>query len=1507
MGRITATHSHASALRAKRARLGLRRDQFAALLGVAPSNMEAWELGLRPNPRRISLLIELLTPDDGRQISPADRQLLRCRAAVTKRRTSLSAAEGDAAEQSAPSVVALSSFALGATGDAADHGLPPGGSTATGSSLASPAPDRSGQPARLDDRADRSPPPRILPPPEGATIGFGIDVNALVQAKRDLEASERALRQQLNELETLYRTAPIGLGVFDREMRCLRVNDVLATFNGYSVGDHLDRPLWDLLPESRDVLEPLFQRVFSEGKALSAEIRSTPPHDERDWFASYYPLFASDGSVEAVGVIVDDITERKRNEKALRQSEARFRSTFENAAVGIVHYDLDHRWLRLNQKLCQILGYRKEELRGLTIVDVTHPDDRAMDLMRREALIRGETTECEIEKRYIRKDGTQTWGLVTVSLQRDTDGRPEQVIAIIQDISQRKNVEFQLRESEEKFRRLVESAADAIFLIGKEGQFLDVNRCACESLGYRRDELLTMSLADVEMTFERERMSQMYQDISSGDVRRFPAWHRRKDGSTFPVEMHLGCYLSQDEKLLVAVAHDMTERTQMESALRASEERFHLFVDNFPAWAWIKDEDGSYLYLNRLYRGVVGLQTDEVVGKTDSELWAADIADMYRRGDLETLARNEVLRFTETCVAGGREIVLATEKFPFTDASGKRYVGGVAIDITERKRMEEALRQSEAQFHLFVDESPALTWIKSDDDRLIYLNKMCAEVLGLDQYASLGQYVHQILAPDMAKMFRQADLDALSYGHFIRLTETIKSAHGEDRTFSTFKFPFTDVAGNRYVGGVALDVTDMAELERLRESEELFRRMFDQSPVGAAMLSLDHRFLRVNTELSRITGYSEQELMLRDLRSITHPDDIARDLAAAARLRRGEIDTYSLEQRYLRKDGSVSWIHQNVRLMHNSRGEPLYFLPILTDITERKSFEEALFREKERAEVTLHSIGDGVITTDAAGIIDYLNPLAAALTAWPPEAACGQRLRTVFDTIDERVRQRVPAPTAACLAEGRSLSLPANTQLRDRNGHEYAIEGSLAPLRGRNGEVLGTVVVFRDVTHHRVLERKLEHDALHDPLTGVANRRAFEQRLARAVATAQEKQYEHAVCFVDLDQFKVVNDSAGHAAGDALLKHVPSLLVGRIRDRDTLARLGGDEFAILLEHCPLLEAAKIARRIVAAFEDWRFAWEGRPYQVGASVGVVAVTEDAIDVSEVLARADVACYAAKEAGRNRIHVYQTEGATSSSHHAQIRVAARLKEALEQERFRLFCQPIVPLAAGMLTQAPRYEILIRLRDEEGKLVPPGRFIPAAERYGLMSSIDRWVVRNAFLQYVGRFHPHAPADIAINVSGVALGREDFREFVLAQFAETGMPPEHVCFEITETAAIQNFDQALQFAQQIRSLGGKIALDDFGSGLSSFKYLRFLPTDFLKIDGAFVKNMLENGKDFAMVAAINGIGHELGLATVAEFVDKREIITKLRYLGVDYAQGYALGAPIPLEDAFALLDGSG
>jgi diguanylate cyclase (GGDEF)-like protein/PAS domain S-box-containing protein len=549
--------------------------------------------------------------------------------------------------------------------------------------------------------------------------------------------------------------------------------------------------------------------------------------------------------------------------------------------------------------------------------------------------------------------------------------------------------------------------------------------------------------------------------------------------------------------------------------------------------------------------------------------------------------------------------------------------------------------------------------------------------------------------------------------------------------------------------------------------------------------------------------------------------------------------------------------------------------------------------EKERAQVTLHCIGDAVITTDAAGRVQYFNPVAKALTGWSLDEACGRLLATVFHIVNEETRQLAPDPLARCLQEGRITRLANHTSLLSRSGQEYAIQGSAAPIGGSRDEVFGAVLVFSDVTEARRLSKQIAHEATHDALTGLVNRREFEKRLDRALVSAKQYGAYHALCYLDLDQFKIVNDTAGHAAGDELLKQIKGLLLDGFRERDTIARLGGDEFGLLLDNCPLEKAGKITNSLVATIRDYRFTWQGRSFQIGVSIGLVPITATVESTAQLLSQADIACYIAKERGRNRVHVYQAGDNESAQCHGEILRAAGLRDALEQERFCLYYQPIIPLAAGS-GRSVRYELLLRLQDEDGELVLPEAFIPAAERYGLMGAIDHWMIRTAFRLYAEKLHTTG-TEIAINLSGNSLNDNTLLDFVQAQFTEFSVPPERVCFEITETAAIHNLHKTTVLMSELKQQGSQLALDDFGSGLSSFRYLKSLPVDYLKIDGSFVRDMLANACDHAMVAAINQVGHTMGMQIIAEYVESVAIIERLRELGVDYAQGYALGAPRP------------
>ncbi|QHF46012.1 PAS domain S-box protein [Pseudomonas sp. S35] len=564
-------------------------------------------------------------------------------------------------------------------------------------------------------------------------------------------------------------------------------------------------------------------------------------------------------------------------------------------------------------------------------------------------------------------------------------------------------------------------------------------------------------------------------------------------------------------------------------------------------------------------------------------------------------------------------------------------------------------------------------------------------------------------------------------------------------------------------------------------------------------------------------------------------------------------------------------------------------------LAQRHAFADALQAEKERAQITLESIGDGVITTAVDGAITYMNPAAEAMTHWNSAQAQGLPLAALFNLLDDNAQ-----PDGFTLIEH-----IVKGQLKGGSEHAKTIQrldGSTvsvtlvgAPIRSA-GKVSGAVLVLHDMTQERQYIANLSWQATHDALTGLANRREFEYRLEQVLHMAgQPEGGRHALMFLDLDQFKLVNDTCGHAAGDELLRHICALLQSDLREGDTLARLGGDEFGILLEHCPAAVAEKIAEGLRHTVQSLHFVWKGRPFMTTVSIGLVHISQTPTTLETSLRAADMACYMAKEKGRNRVQVYHADDSELSMRFGEMAWVQRLHMALEENRFCLYAQEISPLGNTDGGNG-HIEILLRLHDESGRIILPDSFIPAAERYGLMTSLDRWVVENVFRLIAHCMHerPGRPmAMCAINLSGITIGDDDFLGFLREKFDTYSVPPEMICFEITETSAIANLGSAIRFINELKALGCHFSLDDFCAGMSSFAYLKHLPVDFLKIDGSFVKDMLDDPINRAMVEVINHIGHVMGKRTIAEFVETPHIEQALLDIGVDYAQGYLIERP--------------
>jgi len=692
--------------------------------------------------------------------------------------------------------------------------------------------------------------------------------------------------------------------------------------------------------------------------------------------------------------------------------------------------------------------------------------------------------------------------------------------------------------------------------------------------------------------------------------------------------------------------------------------------------------------------------------------------------------------------------------------------------------------------------------------------------------------------------------------------------------------------------------------ERDRAASKLFAELGDR--IHEVVLVHRDAILFANRQFASLMGIDRAELVGRKLADLVPPEyaelvteSIRRRLAGEAAAERYEIEMVGLQGQLCRLEMSAAVIEYEggpALLMTGVEIVPTQTVKALGPIAGEAA---AGGQETTRRAQALDSLSEAVILTDIDGGIEYLNAAAANLIGSSTEAAQGKQLEEVVRLVEDTERRLLTDPVRQALTSGAPLNLGRRALLLSRgNAAERSIEVSASPVRNAAAELTGAVVLLHDVTEMRGLARQMSYQATHDALTGLVNRREFERRLGESLESRRRDDGQHVLCYLDLDRFKVVNDTSGHQAGDSMLREVAKILRDSVRDSDTVGRLGGDEFGMLLVGCPLEKARQIADDVCQAVGDYRFVWKDRIFNIGVSIGLVEITRDSGSLEELLAAADSACYDAKRQGSGRVAVYSARDEALARHAGEFQWLHRLQSALKESRFHLYYQPIESTVAG--DHGPAMEVLVRLKDETGRDVPPAEFLRAAERYRLMGLIDRWVVQTT-LTGLGRGAVAVPPDrsIAINVSGQTLADQQFLEFVVECLDNTGVAPAQVCFEITESAVIANLDQARRFVGVLHGMGCQFALDDFGSGVGSFSNLKSLPIDYLKIDGSFMRNLGRDSVNQAMVNAMIKLARTLNFKVIAEQVEDSAALDAARRMGVDYVQGYAVGRPRPLPFA--------
>ncbi len=850
------------------------------------------------------------------------------------------------------------------------------------------------------------------------------------------------------------------------------------------------------------------------------------------------------------------------------------------------------------------------------------------------------------------------------------------------------------------------------------------------------------------------------------------------------------------------------------------------------------------------------------------------------------------------------------------DGSIRQWVG-VHHDITERRQQEERILAQEAHFRFLADAVPQMVWTARPDGFADYYNQQWFAYTGMTaQQTERGEWgpVH----PDDVKNSKRVWDHSVNTGEpyqvehrFKRISDgayrwhLCRAVRLQDELGGTVKWFGTCTDVHDYKEAETKNLSLQAELEdrvrqrtaELEASEEFLDRAGQIAGVGAWSYDLKTQAIRWSDRTCLIHEVELGHVPTSE-EAINYYTPESRVIVEAAMQKCIETGAaYDLELTVITAKCRTIWVRAAGE-METHHGKGIRMFGLFQDITARKAADADRIQQHELIRVTLQSIGDAVITTDAHGAVQWLNPVAARMTGWPIEEARGRPVDQVFQILDEATRKPVSSPVMRALAEGCVVGLPEHTVLLSRDGTEYGIQDSAAPILNDQGHSLGMVLVFHDVSEQRRLAKEVNFRASHDALTGLVNRSEFETRLKHALVTAREEENGHALLFIDLDQFKLVNDACGHSVGDQLLRQVAAIFQNVVRSRDTLARLGGDEFGVILEHCTVIQARRVAAQLCESMEIFRFTHDDQRFRIGASIGLVPLDSRWFDIGSLMQAADASCYAAKEAGRNRVHEWVETDERMKERQWEMQWVNRLEEALDENRFQLYAQRIAPCAAKM--PGLSIEILLRLARPDGSVIAPSAFLPAAERFHMASRIDRWVVREV-VQWM-RSHPLDGVDsIAVNLSGQSIGDRSFHRYVAELVSSVSFDLRKLCFEITETAAITNMGDAAEFIDSMRSFGIRIALDDFGAGASSFGYLKNLRVDILKIDGQFVRDLLHDRLDYTAVCCFRDVAAVTGLKTVAEFVESEDVLTELRRIGIDFAQGFLIHRPEPLENLFA------
>ncbi len=1029
------------------------------------------------------------------------------------------------------------------------------------------------------------------------------------------------------------------------------------------------------------------------------------------------------------------------------------------------------------------------------------------------------------------------------------------------------------------------------------GRINSINRKGLSLLGCSEAEAVGSNWFDDFLPSDcRERVRAAFMEVMSGQ--REPVEYEEncvvnRRGETPLIAWSCRTHADESGRIafLLCSGLDITHQRKAEVDLRSTKQRFHDYAAASSDYFWEMDENLRFSWFSDRFTEVTGVPREKLLGKTRTETGIPDVDPDVWKQHLDDLKNHRPFRdfVHPRAIPDGRVVWLSINGRPVFDEGGTfRGYRGTGTDITELVETTRAFKESEEKYRkIFEAETTAITVFEAESLRYMDANDAALKLYGYTREEFLELTVTDTSAEAEATKDAIQKIISGEISHVPRRLKRRKngSIFPAELNSSTFSFK-----GKRIVCCVARDLTTEEQQARaLKESEQRFRSFAENSSAEIFIKDTEGRYLLVNRYMTDLLNLSEEEMLGKTAQELYSPE-------IAARVEAHDKEVLESRQTIVR-EAVEEWpdrqrVFLSVRFpIFDALDRIIGIGGLNQEISELAEARRALEESERRFKDFAETAADYFWETDAQGRFIYLSERFKQVRGIGREAVLGKTRREAFG---EALEDAEDGEHAAAVREHK----PFTVQLTRRRPDESIVrlESTGKPVFDQDGRFRGYRGSTRDITDAHVLSEELTYQATHDALTGLLNRRAFEDRLNHVLEMAQQGDNEHVMCYLDLDQFKVINDTCGHDAGDELLRQLCVQLKSKVRKRDTLARLGGDEFGVLMEHCKLDQADRVADALRQTITEFRFAWDGREFRIGASIGMAAINASSESIVAVMSAADAACYVAKDQGRNRVHISRENDAELSRRYTEMEWVARINAALAEERFQLLYQPVYPISTDKRV-GHHYELLLRMI-ENGKSISPAEFFPAADRYNLSSSLDRWVVRTA-LSWLDN-HPDHLRDLslcAINLSGHSLTDRNFLYFLTQTLDDSNVPASKLCFEVTENVAIANLTAAASFIEGIKARGARFALDDFGSGLSSFAYLKALPVDFLKIDGVFIRDLETNAVDASLVKSINEIGHVMGKKTIAEFVENMAILEVLREIGVDYAQGNALGVPVPLD----------